>query len=259
MRTLAVAALTTAALLVTVAPAAAQIVNLQPLLRSADEDGVIGELTLSVDWKTGNTDLFIGKAGLLLRYRDGAHRLISTSSGELGIKAGEDILQKVFTHLRWQWELTDLLTWETFTQVSHDAFTRLTLRALVGTGARLDFVRGPAVGFSWGLAYMFEHEELATGAFADSGRVDNNHRLTTYLTGHFIVEPLITLHGTVYYQPRFDAFVDDFRVSGNVGLAIKVAEHLAINIGFGLSYDHEPPADVKSLDTGMEVALTVGF
>ncbi|MEE2779278.1 MAG: hypothetical protein VYE15_02055, partial [Myxococcota bacterium] len=78
----------------------AQIVNVQPLLGAETTDGLNGELTGALSWKTGSVDLLLGKVGLLATYRYGDHRFISSSRGEVGKKGGEDFMERYFSHLR---------------------------------------------------------------------------------------------------------------------------------------------------------------
>ena len=173
-----------------------------------------------------------------------------------GIKGGDEYLERLFTHLRWQWSVSRLVTWETYTQAASDRFRRLSLRVLAGTGPRFEIVPGPAVSFAVGLSYLFEHEALRTGSsFGDSGRSDFNHRLSLYYMGRFSVAPLITLASTTYYQPRLDAFVDDWRISSTLDLIVKLSEKLALKVGVSLYYDNEPPDDVKGLDTSTDVSV----
>ena len=55
----------------------------------------------------------------------------------------------------------------TYGQVASDEYKSLELRALAGTGARVELVRGPAVSAALGLAYMFEHEQTLDGSETD--------------------------------------------------------------------------------------------
>ena len=127
----------------------AQIVNVQPLMNSGEEvDGFQGEIAASLTLKTGNVDLLLGTGSALLTYRIGAHKLISSSTAELGIEGDDTFVERVFTHLRHQVTILDWLTWETYGQVATDRFRRLSLRGLAGTGPRFSIVEGPAVAFA---------------------------------------------------------------------------------------------------------------
>jgi len=252
--------LTVAAALVALhSPASAQIVNVQSLNSSnSGEDGFQGEVGGSLTLKTGNVDLLLANTSLLLSYRSGAHKLISSSSAQLGIKSGEDFLEKVFTHFRHQVIFTDWLTWEAYVQVATDRFKRLPLRALAGTGGRLTLVEGPAVALSVGLSYMFEREMLNETAFIDSGAVHNHHRLSTYVTGKFIIDPLISFNHTTYFQPRADDPLD-FRLSSDTSLGFKLTDSLGVSIGFLVTYDTRPPEGVRDLDTATNARFSYGF
>lgn len=255
----AVVPLTLLALGLSAGTVRAQIVNVMPLLTPV-EDGFGGSIEGSLTWKTGNVDYFLGKASLLLRYQLGEHRLISMSSAELGIKNGEDFNEKVFTHLRWQWAFHERVTWETYGQVASDRFKRLRLRALGGTGPRVSLYRDASVDLAAALSYMFEHERLnnATSG-ADALAVDNNHRASAYFTATFVINERVSLVHTTFYQPRLDAPGDDFRVLSDTDMVIQLAGALALTVGFDITYDSDPPADVKPLDAATSVALTVTF
>lgn len=281
MRTLATALVVALiALAGTAAPtgqARAQIVNVQPLLTPMGEEGFKGQFDASFVLRTGNVQLLLFNSGLLMRYQTGWHRFISSTSGGLGYKGGTEeedkFIQNVFEHLRWQWSLSELITLEAFGQVAHDDIKTIELRGLGGAGIRFEFLPGPAVIAAMGIAYMFEYENYKTRTGYIEAPDENAHRASLYLTGKFSVEPLLTLYGTLYYQPRLTEFVDDWRIAGDVGIAVKMNDTLSINITFSLAYDAAPPytednvdptatevdSPIEELDTSTNVALGVSF
>lgn len=237
----------------------AQIVNVQPLMSSnSGEGGLKGEVGGSLTLKTGNVDLLLANATILASYSSGAHKLISSSSGQVGLKSDDKFLERLFTHLRYQITFSDWLTWETYTQVATDRFRRMSLRALAGAGPRLALVEGPAVAFAVAASYMFEREMLNEGDAADGGAVYNNHRLSLYVTGKFILAPLVKLIHTTYFQPRADDLMD-FRVSSETNLAIKMTDSVGISLGYLLTYDADSPEDVKDMDTSTNARITYAF
>lgn len=252
------AGLVLAAVLASTAPAAAQIVNTQPLLSKVG-DGASGELRISLDWRTGNTRLFRSIASALFTYTDGDDTLISSSKLDFGRAGDADFVSQLFTHLRYQRVFSDLLTWEVFGQVSTAKTKRLDLRALAGTGPRFALVPGPAVSAHLGVAYMFEHELVQDDGQADAGVRENNHRASAYLTGRFSVAPTITLTHTTFVQPRLDAFFDDLRVLSITDIAFNVVDRLALTIGFEIAWDSDPPDAVEELDTTLLFGLAWGF
>ncbi len=236
--------------------AEAQIVNVQPLLKSP-EPGFRGALGGSLTWKTGNVDLLLTKGTVFVRYLRGAHLLLSSSRGELGLKSGDDFLERLFSHLRWQWRFVDAVTWETYGQVASDRFKRLRLRALAGTGPRFQLLDGEAGSLAVAVSYMFEHEQLGASDAADSERVEDNHRLSMYLTGEVKLDDRLSVLHTTYVQPRLDAPLDDVRVLSETTLRVKLTERLGLGVGVVFAYDSAPPMDVKLLDTATDVSLSL--
>ena len=255
LRWLAAAALGLA-VLVGAGTASAQIVNVQPLLKSA-EPGFRGAVGGSLTWKTGNVDLLLTKGTVFLRYLQGAHLFLSSSRGELGIKNGDDFLERLFSHARWQWRLGDVVTWETYGQVASDRFKRLRLRGLAGTGPRFRLLDGEAGSLAVAVSYMFEHEQLGASDAADSERVENNHRLSMYVTGELKLDQRLSILHTTYFQPRLDAFIEDFRLLSETTLNVKLTSRLGLGVGFVLAYDSAPPMGVKPLDTATDVSLSL--
>lgn len=242
------------------ASATARVVNIQSLIRPDMPEGLQGEVGGSVNYRTGNIDLLIGKTSLLASARSGDHVVISSSLAELGVKGGEDFMERMFSHLRYQWIVNPALTWETYGQIATDRFKRLKLRALAGTGPRMSLVQGPAVNVAFGLSYMFESEELnGSETLADGGKTDQANRLSSYLMAKFMISPDIGLLNTVYYQPRLDDFGGDWRLLNQLDVSLKLSEKFALVVGYEVSYDTAPPESIKELDTSTNVKLVVGF
>lgn len=237
----------------------AQIVDIQPLMAKVKEDGFHGKVGGSISWQSGNVELLLVDASLLLMYQSGAHRLLSSSAGAVAYRGSDQIKERVFTHLRWQVQATPWLRWETFSQLATNRFKRLALRAIGGTGARFEIVDEADAGFALGLSYMFEREIMGEGDWTDSGVAMNNHRASLYVTGRYAFTEEVGLSHTTYYQPRFDAFVGDFRLSSLTNLSVKLVDSVALSIGFSLGYDQEPPAGVKRLDTGTKAGVTYAW
>lgn len=237
----------------------AQIVNTQPLLAKATDSGFAGELRGAIDWRTGNIDLFRVESSLLLAFREGDHTVLSSSAIDYGIRSDTTYIDSLFSHLRYQLYLGEVVTWEAFGQLARNPFKRLSLRALAGTGPRWSLLPGPNVSLAIGTAYMYEVEKLRDGVGADAGREDHNHRLSVYVSGSFVLAPLITMTHTTYYQPRLDAFLDDVRIFSDTSLAFSLIETIALTLSLELSWDSAPPSGVESLDTTTTFGVVWAF
>lgn len=236
----------------------AQIVNIQPLLGGEGEEGFDLELTGSIEHKSGNVDLFVGRGSLLMWHLAGPHRVISSSSGELGIKNEAEYLNNTFTHLRHQWYATGWFAWETWIQGATNRFKRIAFRGLAGAGPRFDLFRGVGFSLALGAHYMFEVEELrALGEGPDDDLAERNHRMNSYMTFSWDILPQLSVTETVYFQPRFGEPTRDFRVSNEVQLTARVTDHLGMGTNFQVLYDAASPTAVENLDTSLMATLTV--
>lgn len=235
----------------------AQIVNVQGQLAKAPEhDGVVGQLELKLDWRTGNNTFFdVGGAASVL-VRRGRLLLLALGRGEYGDAAGGvAIARKSFEHLRARVTLDCRWRWEAFGQHEYDAFRRLSVRAVSGTGPALQIVKAPRVGALAGAAYLIEHERLDQRA----GRIDAGARALTsrasiYVTGTEKVGAGASITQTVYVQPRLTD-PDDVRVLGELSVAVKLSKRLALTDGFVAAYDRTPPDGIRRHDTQLTVGL----
>jgi hypothetical protein len=241
-------------------PAAAQIVNVQPLIASQQTagDGVtlVGEG--SADVRSGNTRLVSLSASALGEVRSGRHLVFLLARGDFAEKAGDPFVSKDLEHLRYRITLSGPVEAESFVQHDRDAFRRLALRVLVGAGPRLHLK--PFGGFeaAVGAAVMLEHERLGDAAEADSGAEIDDFRLSTYLFLSTEVGPRLKLGNTTYVQPRIDRF-NDVRVFNELSLIARATDHFAVKLTFTSAYDSAPPQGVIPLDTTLKGALQVNF
>jgi hypothetical protein len=254
------AALLAAASLLVALPAAAQIVNVQPLIASSQgaEDGVTFVAEGSADVRSGNTRLVSLSANGLCEVRRGRHLIFLLARGDFAEKSGDAFVSKDLEHLRYRITLTGPLEAETFVQHDRDAFRRLALRVLVGAGPRLHLQ--PFGGFeaAVGAAVMLEHERLGAGDEPDAGAENDDLRLSTYLFLSTDVGPRLKLGNTTYVQPRLDRF-RDVRVFNELALIAKATEHFAVKMTFTSAYDSAPPEGVIPLDTTLKGAIQVNF
>lgn len=236
------------------------IVNTQPLLEKLGGDGISGELRTSFEWQTGNVDLLRLSAGALFLFRRCDNTVVWSSALDIGETNDESFLYRMFSHLRYQYRASELVTWEAFGQIAHDRFRRITLRGLLGTGPRWTLVEGESAHLAWGTAYMFEHEEYGTGEdLSDSGQSRDNHRLSTYLNARVAANERVDFSATIFYQPRFDAWADDWRLLSEIELSIQLVEQLALTVSFTVAYDSTPPDDIEKLDTATKAGVKFSF
>ncbi len=236
--------------------ASAQIVNVQGALATPPEDdGVTGKLELKVDWRTGNNPLVdVGGGGSILVKRGDLLTLL-VARGGYGTSRGLTLTKRSFEHLRFRYALDCRWRWEAFAQHEYDAFRRLVIRGLVGTGPALQLVASKPATVLAGAAYMFELERLddRAGTF-DAGARSVFHRASFYVTGTHKLGEGVSITETIYVQPRL-RHPSDVRVFAEVAVTSKLSKRLALSDALTFAYDRTPPDEIERLDTQLVVSL----
>lgn len=255
---------TTVALAALLAPAVAraQIVNVQPLLAKSDElQGFSISVEGSADIRRGNVNLLALSANTSAQYRAGRHLFFAMVRGDFSEKDGEPFVNRDLEHLRYRVRLggpQSPFAWEAFAQHDRDAFRRLALRMLLGSGPRVRLNPWKDFSAAVGAAYMFEYEELAGGPEADAGNEYVDHRLSTYLVLQAQVTRLISLGETMYLQPRLDQW-RDIRVLNEASLLTQATTNFSVKVALTSAYDSQPPIGVAPLDSTMKASFLVSF
>ena len=239
----------------------AQIVNVQGrLAKPPEKDGVTGQVELKLDWREGNNRFFdVGGVGHVL-FRRGRLLGLALVRGEYGNAAGSiPIARKIFEHVRARVTLDCRWKWEAFAQHEYDAFRRLSVRAVAGTGPAFQIVNEDRVAILTGAAYLAELEQLDTRAGRiDAGARSLASRASLYVTGTEKIGGGASITQTVYVQPRLTD-PGDVRVLGELSVTVKLSKRIALTDGFVAAYDRTPPDGIRRYDTQLTVGLVVTF
>ena len=245
--------------LVTPREAAAQIVNVQGLFDETTAPlGVSGGAELSLDWRTGSTNLLVVRGAVLGQWRTEKHTVLGVVRGEYGYAQDTLIVSKVLEHVRYRYRFTDWLAGETFLQHELDAFRRLRLRALAGAGPRFTLWSSEGSSLILGVAAMLELEQLRFDNLPDAGQQTVDVRMSSYVLGRVKLSDNLSFVETLYVQPKLTQF-SDIRVLNDSLLALDINKHLTFSTGFVLTFDSAPPATVSRFDTQLRSSLGVKF
>lgn len=238
--------------------ASAQIVNVQgQLAKPPENDGTTGQIELKADWREGNNQLIDLGATASVLVKRGRLLLLALARGGYGSSRGLTLTRRTFEHLRARVTIDCRWRWEAFTQHEYDAFRRLSIRALAGTGPALQIVQTKSIGLLAGAAYMLELERLdhREGAI-DAGDRSVFHRASFYLTGTQSLGTGVSLAETIYVQPRLDD-PGDIRFLGELSVTSKLSKRLALSDALVFGYDRTPPDLVRRFDMQLRISLIV--
>ncbi len=239
--------------------AAAQIVNVQALFDEATAPmGFSGTADLSLDWRTGSTNLIATRLLASAQLRTPPHTVLVVARGEYNFARDELLVSRFLEHVRYRYRLLPWLAAEAFAQHELDAFRRLRARALVGAGPRFTLFSQDEASLVFGVALMGEYEQLRRDGEVDAGQERLDPRLSSYMLGRVKLAQNMSLVETMYVQPRLTS-VRDLRILNETLLVVTPNARFTFSMGFIAAYDAEPPATVSRLDTQLRTSLGVKF
>ncbi|HEU0030486.1 MAG TPA: DUF481 domain-containing protein [Kofleriaceae bacterium] len=241
-------------------PASAQIVNVQgQLAKPPATDGARAQLELALNWREGNNPIFEGAAAGAVLVREGRGLYLLIARGEYGESRGVTLARKTFEHLRARVSIDGPWKWEAFLQHEYDAFRRLSVRGVAGTGPAYQIVDEKTVTMLAGAAVMAEYEALDDRAGTiDAGETSLVARASLYVTGTESIGEGVSIVETVYVQPRLDE-PGDVRLLGELAVTSKLSKRVALTDGLTVAYDRTPPDGIKTYDTQLKVGVIVTF
>ena len=232
----------------------AQIVNVEKeRIASKDSVGWLGDA--GINFSTSKTTVSYLTFGITtgLEHKGLNSVLLLLTDFSLVKAGGADFANNGFAHLRFNTKLSKVIRWEVFTQVQYNNLTKVNLRYLSGTGPRFKLTPYETARFYWGVAYMFEYEEVT-----DPREFHQDHRLSSYLS--FTLAPVenVTFSSTTYVQPLLRDFTD-YRLHNENVLDLNITGNLSFNFKFQVSYDAYPPEGVPNVTYKSENGLKYQF
>ena len=157
------------------------------------------------------------------------------------VRAGDqNFSDSWFSHVRYNRKLGELVRLESFSQAQYNEISKINLRLLNGIGARFKLSDYTRAKFYFGLAYMYEYEEV----IADDV-INKDSRLSSYFTFTLKPENHVLLSNTTYIQPLFGDF-EDYRLSNDTRLVFSITSQLRFSTTFRFLYDSNPPIEVPN-------------
>ncbi len=216
------------------------------------KSGFNGSVNFSIELERGNSNLT--EIGLKPRFifRHGPSQWFALNSYSFVETDGASIVNEGFSHLRYNYSVSDVVILEALTQVQYNREQDLRNRFLLGSGLRFEVLQRSRVHLALGLTAMYEREEL------ESYRIIETPRNSDYIALQLTANDKTTLTNTVYIQPAFDK-IDDIRILDNLDLSVALSTWLAMTLSLEYRFDSKPPPDIKEYDLTLLNGLTVRF
>jgi len=229
-----------------------QIVNIEGKRIATDTVGFAGSLGVNLTASKFTQSFVASNLHGHLQYKTRKDLFLFIADYEVVNAGGEDFNNSGFLHLRYNRKLGKVIRAEVFTQAQYNSVTKLEVRLLNGAGLRFKLSQYERAKFYWGMAAMYEYEQVQ-----DEGTM-NDIRLSTYLTFTMKPEKTVLFSNTTYAQPRVNTF-SDYRIANNSRLVFDITSKLKFVTNFSFLYDAKPPIDVPQVNYQIKNGLTYKF
>ncbi len=243
----------------------AQLLNVEDLRLNTEKNGWYGLVNFNFRIRRNRLGRYldVGSNAKIVRVNErnrwlawGSYNLTRFENIDNPDPTTVDFTNVGIAHLRYNRELTKLLTWEVFGQSYFDQVQEVRERYLLGTGPRLRFLRSDTAFLNMGLIYMFEYEENT--APDDPFPVQRNNRLSSYLSGGYQITNTFGVQTVFYYQPRLD-FWSDYRFSNQMELSFQITKVLSFLFQTFVIFDSEPPLGVPRIQYSISNGISISF
>lgn len=216
------------------------------------DQGGRGSLSAALDGRSGNTDREDYTVGGRLDYRSRETDMFVLVEHSRAKASHQEIEDSSWAHAHFRDEFQHGLAAEAFLDGRKDDFQQLDARTQLGAGLRftLNYERDLRAVYA-GLGVLHEWEDQA-------GLSDHYWRLNTYVTYKRQLNEQLRALVSLGYQPRLDE-ADDYLLSSEVALLVKLAAQLDLKLGARWLYDGEAPAGIDADDTRYVTSLTLHF
>lgn len=234
-------------------------INIESLRRDDAPAGLSGSVGGDLNVTTGNVDFVSINVNTRLTRVTGSLTELLIGQGGVGFLGRNRFATSGLVHYRQTYRLTDWIGPEWYVQTDYDRALLLDFRALVGSGARLDFARGTWGRLGAGVSFMLEHERLSLPEAAVHPSSTTVIRNSTFVSLRVVPGEHLVINSTTYVQPALGALASDLRVLENLRIATDLTEQLALTISFDVRYDSDPPDGISALDTRTRMGVTFSY
>ena len=217
-----------------------QIMNVEQERIKTDTTGWAGTAKLSFEYSKNEDEFLSGGVNLHLQYKTSKSLYLIKTDYDITKGSGKEFSNAGIVHFRYNYKIKDWLTAEVFTQLQFNKILKVDLRWLTGAGPRFRVIKTKLFRMYIGALYMFEHEEIA-----DTSLINNDHRLSSYMSFSLKIKDNLSLINTTYFQPRFSKF-SDYRLSSQTDLKIGISKHFSFLLSYLYYLDKYPAAGVPS-------------
>lgn len=234
--------------------ATSQILNAESLRKVTDTSGFTGSASLDFSIKKDLNEYFGFRSNVHLQYKMNRHLVLLKNDIEFQKIEGNKFANSGISHLRYNYKVFPKITWEVFTQAQYNKVSKINFRGLLGTGPRFKLSNSELYNFYLGTLVMYEQEELDDGVTP----IQRDIRGSAYFSFSLYPVKNITIISTTYYQPKLSSF-EDYRISSQSSLLIKMFENFAFKTTYTFIYDEFPAIGIPQSQYNFSSGVSYSF
>jgi hypothetical protein len=233
--------------------AEAQVVNIENRRMDDKRQGWTGQGEFSYAYVQNQNTISNLNARTNFMYTQLRHKVMLINDFSFIQSSETDFENRGYQHVRYNYQKTDKLTYEAYTQVQFNQQMRLYPRYIVGAGPRYKIHAEDSIKVFVGGSLFFEHEQLR-----NPSETNTNERLNFYLALNFFKIPGVTVDFLAMYQPRV-IYPSDRRIQTELRLDFPISKILQFRLSASVFNDSRPPAGVPATFTQVRNGILFTF
>ena len=230
-----------------------QIINVESKRIATDTLGFSGTIGMSMSASRFTQSYVAAELSSQVQWKTTKNLYLLVGDFQIVNAGGESFNNSGFGHFRFNRKFSSKTSLELFTQLQYNSVTKITARFLNGAGLRFKLSPHETAKVYWGIAAMYEYEELS-----DPQIINKDIRLSSYLSFTLAPVKTITFRNTTYAQPLTGDF-NDYRLLNNTRLRFGITKNLSFSTDFSFLYDSRPPIDVPNINYQVKNGLNYRF
>lgn len=212
----------------------------------------IGSLDIGLNFIRNVNDILQTNNNANLHYYYQKHHLMSLTAYNLNMVNGKRFISDGYQHFRYGYKISDVFTFEYFTQLQYNDIIKLKSRYLNAAGGRVKIIDKDSIRLFVGSLYLFEREMETTP------KLNLHHRLSNYISFGTHLTNNLNFDLMIYYQPDINK-INDYRFSGEGVLEMQFTRRLGFRVIGSWFYDSYPPVGVRNAFFSFRNALRYKF
>lgn len=232
----------------------AQILNAESLRKVTDTSGFSGNANVSFALKRNVNDIIKLSSNVHVQYKMKKHLVLFKNDIAFQKLETEDFENSAIQHVRYNYKISERITWEVFGQSQYNKVSKINFRGLLGTGPRFKLTKNENYKAYIGTLAMYEYEEIDDGFTP----IQRDLRGSTYFSCSLYPSSTVSFISTTYYQPKLNTF-SDYRISSQSSLAVSLFKNFAIELMYTFTYDAFPAIGIPNSQYDFSTGLTYAF